>query len=221
MNKIPLILDSYRQLLKEVDDWFGACLHAGGSQLGCRSGCSACCRGLFDITLLDAWLLWSAYANLPVKVQQEVLGRCQPRLAELSERWPDLHQPYILNTLPEEDWLNMPEDDQTPCPLLDSNGRCLVYAARPITCRLHGLPNIDISGEDFDGVVCSLHDCNPNTLPNEILHWRFREVFVREAQLFRLFTAELVGAALPELDTFIPLALLSDYATTDWSRFKF
>lgn len=220
MQKLASTLLAYRQLLGEVDSWFTNCLQAGGSTLACRAGCSACCRALFDITLLDAWLLQEAFAGLPMVVQAQVLNRCQPRLPELLGRWPGLSNPYLLNGFPEEEWSAMPEEDPTPCPLLDENGCCLVYAARPLTCRLHGLPNIDVGGEDFDGTVCTLHAGNPLGLPERVLRWRFRQVFTQEVALFRDFTRELTGNSWTELDTFIPLALLADYAVVDWRNFK-
>ncbi|MBE0577685.1 MAG: YkgJ family cysteine cluster protein [Desulfuromonadales bacterium] len=220
MRKIASILHAYRQLLDEVDTWFTTCLQAGGSTLACRGGCSACCRGLFDITLLDAWLLKEAFANLTADTRTQVLIRCQSRLSDLLGRWPGLNNPYFLNALPEEEWLSMPEADQTPCPLLDENGYCLVYTARPLTCRLHGLPNIDVSGEDFDGTVCTLHAGNPLSLPERVLRWRFREVFTQEVDLFHRLTKELHGDSWTELDTFIPLALLADYTAVDWRKFK-
>lgn len=220
MQKRASTLQAYRQLLDEVDTWFTTCLQAGGSTLACRGGCSACCRGLFDITLLDAWQLKAAFAALPADIQVQVLMRCQPRLAELCKRWPELSSPYLLNALPEEEWTCMPEEDQTPCPLLDEKGYCLVYASRPLTCRLHGLPNIDVSGEDFDGTVCTQHAGDPMDLPERVLRWRFREVFTQEVSLFRAFTLDLTGGTQCELDTFIPLALLADYAAVDWHNLK-
>ena len=213
-------LTLYRQLYSEVDAWFSACLQAGGAALACHGGCSACCRGLFDITLLDAWLLKEAFAELPDAVRRRVLERCQPRLAELQQRWPELKNPYLLNALPEEEWSEMPEDDLTPCPLLDDSGFCLVYDSRPLTCRLHGLPNIDVSGEDFEGVFCTLHPGVPDDVPNHLLRWRFRDVFSTEVELFQRFTEELSGRPWQELDTFIPLALLADYDSVDWRRLK-
>jgi len=216
MQDLTITLNAYRQLLTEVDSWFTACLQTGGSTLACHTGCSACCRGLFDITLLDAWLLKEAFAKLAADVREQVLTRCQPRLAELCDRWPELSSPYFLNALPEGEWTSMSEEDQTPCPLLDENGYCLVYASRPLTCRLHGLPNIDISGEDFDGTVCTLHPGDPMELPEHVLRWQFREAFAQEVNLFRTFTKNLTGGAWHELDTFIPLALLADYAAVDW-----
>ena len=214
------VLDSCRRLYGEVDNWFAACLQAGGTTLACRGGCSSCCRGLFDITLLDAWLLKEAFAALPEATRNQVLARCRSRLVELQKQWPEITNPYLLNALPESEWQEMPEEDLTPCPLLDENGYCLVYDARPLTCRLHGLPNIDVSGEDFDGTLCTLHPGDPGSLPDEILHWRFRAVFVQEVELFNRFVRVLTGRSIPELDTFIPLALLADYDKVDWDRLE-
>jgi Fe-S-cluster containining protein len=216
MQKFVPTLDAYRQLLHEVDSWFTACLQAGGSTLACRSGCSACCRALFDITLLDAWLLKEAFSALAADTQAQILSRCRPRLTELRRRWPGLRAPYLLNAFPEEEWTAMSEDDPTPCPLLDANGCCLVYASRPLICRLHGLPNIDVSGEDFDGTVCTLHAGEPMDLPERVLRWRFRQVFTQEVDLLKAFTVDLTGDAQDGLDTFIPLALLADYTAVDW-----
>lgn len=209
-------VENYRRLLGEIDKWFENCLKAGGASLSCRSGCSACCRGLFDITLLDAWLLKRGFAGLSKEIQTQVLERCQSRLSELNKRWPNLRPPYRLNALPEEEWLMTPEDDQIPCPLLDEDGLCLIYAERPMVCRLHGLPNIDVSGEDFEGTVCSLHQKNPLSMPEDALHWHFRETFAEEVDILRTFTKALTGHAFLEFDTFIPLALLADYNDFDW-----
>lgn len=206
----------YRRLLGQVDVWFNRCLQAGGTTLSCQSGCSACCRGLFDITLLDAFLLKQAFAALPSSVRKSVLGQCRPRLTELQRRWPGLRPPYLLNDLPDQEWTDMPEDDEIPCPLLDDQGLCLVYDCRPLTCRLHGLPNIDYSGEDFEGTTCTLHKGSPLDLPEDILRWRFRDAFNEEIAIFRKFTEQLIGTPYSELDTFIPLALLADYDKVDW-----
>lgn len=55
--------------------------------------------------------------------------------------FPRLRQsPYL------DEWQESELDDLVtqfsglPCPALDSDGRCLVYASRPITCRMMGLP---------------------------------------------------------------------------------
>lgn len=37
-----------------------------------------------------------------------------------------------------------------PCPLLGEDGRCLVYAHRPLVCRLIGLPMLTDLGETLE-----------------------------------------------------------------------
>ena len=212
-------LEDYRALLEELDAWFAACLdRIEPGLIRCGAGCSACCRGLFDITLLDARLLQEGFRRLPEGVRGAVLSRARPRLVELAERWPGFGPPYLLNNLPDEEWTEMPEDDETPCPLLGDDGLCLVYAWRPMTCRLHGLPNIDISGESFADSWCSLNFVDRNPLEQPELRWGFRDNFTREILLFREFTRHLLGYPLNELDTFIPTALFIDFETIDWQR---
>jgi len=214
-----LILEEYRSLLEELDAWFAGCIDRSAPGLiRCGEGCSACCRGLFDITLLDARLLQEGFRSLPGAVRAAVLDRARPRLAELTARWPGFGPPYLLNDLPDEEWTEMPEGDETLCPLLGEGGRCLVYAWRPMTCRLHGLPNIDLSGESFADTWCSLNFIEDNPLERSELRWGFRDNFTREIVLFREFAKGLLGFPVNELDTFIPTALFIEFEATDWRR---
>lgn len=217
MDNLPSVLADYRRLLREIDCWFARCLAAAGAErIACRSGCHACCRGLFDITLLDAFLIREAVAALPADVREEALRRAAPRLPELKRLWPDLAPPYLLNQLPEEEWTEMPEDDERPCPLLGADGCCLIYQARPMTCRLHGLPHVDLSGEIFLDVWCSRNFTGENPLADPALRWSFRKAFTQEAALLQQLALLLTGLPRGEMDTFIPLALLADYETVDW-----
>ncbi len=210
------ILDEYRELLLTVDDWFDRCLQAAGCHIRCARGCSECCRGLFDITLLDAALLKSGFDRLPQERQKEVQAKAERQVARLQKGWPDFAPPYILNAMPDEQWTEMPEDDMTPCALLSDEGDCLVYADRPMTCRLHGLPNIDISGERFSDEWCTTNFRDADPLAMNELRWEFRAAFEKEIAFFGRFTSELLGAPRNELDTFIPAALLVDFDRFPW-----
>jgi Fe-S-cluster containining protein len=211
------IVTRYGRLLEEVDEWFGHAARLAGSDVSCRMGCSACCRGLFDITLLDACYLSKGFEQLDIISKKTVLARAEGRLLSLQSLWPEFKLPYILNYRPEEDWEElMPEEDETPCALLGDDGKCLVYNCRPMTCRLNGLPLIDISGEAFYDEWCTLNFIGKDPLNNENLRWKFRGHFQSELKLFHLFTEQLLGHPVNELDTFIPTALLIDFAQFDW-----
>jgi Fe-S-cluster containining protein len=215
------ILKKYAALLVSVDQWFAACVAHAGPEIACKTGCSECCRALFDITLLDALYLNSGFDRLDAEVKARVLGKAKERLLALQALWPDFDAPYILNFRPEEEWdILMPDDDETPCPLLGKDGKCLLYDFRPMTCRLHGLPLIDVSGELFYDEWCTLNFTRENPLVMVELRWEFNELFRKELVIFRELTFQLFKHRVNELDTFIPTALLIDFDHFPWQKWR-
>lgn len=202
----------YRQLIEGIDRWFSACSARFPDQIQCAAGCSACCRGLFEISLLDAALLQQGFQGLPRALRQTVLAKADARLKELRRQWPELQHPYILNRLPHRDWEEMPEDDLTPCPLLGANGACLIYAQRPLLCRLHGLPNIDYSGEIFMADFCTRNFPGVDAARIKELRYGFHTIYQREFELLGEFSELVLAERDLEIDTFIPLALLVDFS---------
>lgn len=211
------LLQQYRTLLETIDAWFAARQAEMPEAIRCLDGCSGCCRGLFDISLLDARLLRAGFDLLPADAQTAVRQRAQAQLAELQERWPGFASPFILNLMDDAAWVEMPEDDPAPCAFLDAGGRCLVYANRPMTCRLHGLPQIDLDGEIFLGEWCSRNFGGMNPLEIPALRADLRALFAREFELLQAFSVRLCGLSLRELDTLIPLAALLDFESFDWA----
>lgn len=207
----------YCELLEQVDRWFARCMETYPDKISCQSGCSSCCRSLFDITLLDAYFLKLGLDALPEQAREKVLQKCRERLRLMREQWPEFGHPYVLNYRPEEEWEDlMPDDDETPCVLLGEDGRCLVYANRPMTCRLHGIPLLDTDGEVMHDEWCTLNFVGEDPLVLEGLRAPFDEMIRREVALVRDFTGKLAGKRASELDTFIPTALLVDFDGFDW-----
>lgn len=216
-TSLDTILDGYGRLLATVDDWFARSIALDGKNIACTRGCSQCCRGLFDVTLLDALYLRRGFELLEPRLRQSAMARAGERLDRLREIWPDLEPPYMLNIRPEEDWdALMPDDDDTPCPLLGDDGLCLVYRYRPMTCRLHGIPLIDETGEIMHDEWCTMNYTAEDPLSSTDLRWEFRKCFREELTIFRVLTDLLMGKTLNELDTLIPLALLVDLKSFDW-----
>ena len=206
------ILDQYGSLLKEVDAWFAEASAAHPEQIRCGKGCSGCCRALFDITLLDALYLQQGVLKLSETVRERVLARAELRVAGIRAQWPEFAQPYLLNHRSEEEWQQlMPEDDETPCVLLDDTGHCLVYEYRPMTCRLHGLPLIDVGGELMHDEWCTENFQGLDPLELSGLEGEFDRFFREEVRLDRELSLLLSGKVIYELDTVIPAALLIDF----------
>lgn len=207
------ILDRYGVLLGEVDAWFRHCLELHPDLIACRNGCSECCRGLFDITLLDAFYLRRGFDKLSESLKTEIAQAASRRLAQLSLVNPAFIEPWLLNGIPEDDWdALMPEEDETPCLLLSENGGCLVYEYRPMTCRLNGIPLIDVSGEELFDEWCTLNFTGEDPRHLTDLRFGFTDLFTRELLLFRELVRHLTGSPRNEVDLFIPAAIVMDYS---------
>ena len=205
------LLDRYGALLGEVDSWFRRCLEKHPNLISCRSGCSECCRGLFDITLLDAFYLKRGFDKLPESIKVKNLKVASQRLEQLSLLNPDFVEPWFLNGIPEDDWdILMPEEDETPCLLLSEDGGCLVYEHRPMTCRLNGIPLIDISGEELFDEWCTLNFTEEDPRRLTELRFGFTDLFSRELLMFQKLVHHLTGSVRNEVDLFIPAALAMD-----------
>ncbi|GFO60091.1 hypothetical protein GMST_24160 [Geomonas silvestris] len=210
-------VQKYQELLQQIDRWFALSSERYPELIACQSGCSCCCRSLFDITMLDAYVLQCGFATLPAETRELVLAKCRARLELMREQWPEFRHPFVLNERLEEDWeALMPDEDETPCVLLDDNGRCLVYQNRPMTCRLHGLPLIDVTGEVLHDEWCTLNFTDSDPLELEGVRAPFDSMIRQEVALVRDFTQALLGQRISELDTFIPTALLVDFAGFNW-----
>jgi len=205
------LLDRYGMLLAEVDQWFASCQQMYPNLIVCGNGCSSCCRGLFDITLLDAFYLKSGLNLLAPEEQSAIKEKSLSRLNLIKSDHPGFYAPWLLNPLPEEEWEEiMPEDDETPCVLLSSQGQCLAYRYRPMTCRLNGIPLIDTSGEELFDDWCTMNFHHTNPAQFEELRHPFNELFAQELLLFRELTLRLYGTRISEIDTIIPAAILLD-----------
>lgn len=205
------LLDRYGALLGEVDAWFRRCLEQHPDLIACRGGCSECCRGLFDITLLDALYLKRGFDELHEPLKTELARGASRRLKQLSELNPAFVEPWLLNGIPEDEWdALMPEEDETPCLLLSEAGRCMVYDYRPMTCRLNGIPLIDVSGEELFDEWCTLNFTGEE--PRDLLDLRFgfTELFTRELLLFQELVHTMTGTVRNEVDLFIPAAVVME-----------
>ncbi|MGI9101656.1 MAG: YkgJ family cysteine cluster protein [Terriglobales bacterium] len=130
-----------RELVQIVDAALVDSARRSGAWLVCHVGCTQCCIGVFAISQLDAVRLQEGLAELerhdPERAQR-VRRRARGAVRHLRAGFPGDASTGILTERGKafEDYAN-----DEPCPVLDpKTGRCDLYTARPMTCRVFGPP---------------------------------------------------------------------------------
>jgi Fe-S-cluster containining protein len=115
-----------------------------GDWLVCKPGCTPCCIGVFAINQLDAARLQQGLQTLAAQDPERaasVRGRATESVNRLTAGFPGDASTGLLD--PSEEAAAIFEDfaNDEPCAALDPlTGRCDLYLARPMTCRVFGPP---------------------------------------------------------------------------------
>jgi Fe-S-cluster containining protein len=194
---------SDRQLVQIVDAATADAARRSGTWLHCAPGCTQCCIGVFAISQLDAARLRAGLAILETTDSERaaaVRGRAQDAVARLAPEFPGDPDTGILDAARADDFEDFANDE--PCPALDpATGLCDLYAARPITCRVFGLPLRTAEGLG----VCEL--CFVGA-PVEAI--AAAEVRLDTEQLEAVLNAQVEEAQGTDGSTVIAWALLAD-----------
>jgi hypothetical protein len=147
-------VEEYRKLLGQVDAWYRSVQERHPADVPCRKGCRDCCLGLFDVTLADRELLRLGMDAADPATRRDIEARALAILGELRKTHPALG-PDLGGFAEGEidalcDLLGPVE-----CPVLGPEGECRLYAYRPLTCRLSGVPVVDLSGKEIFPEGCS------------------------------------------------------------------
>ncbi len=130
----------YEAIVAEVDAIFERVHQEYADRVQCGVGCSDCCYALFDISLIEALYLNHKFLETYDGAAKSVIFdradksdrenyRLKRRVFKASEEGVPAAQ--IL-----EDIAKM----RLRCPLLNKEDKCDLYAYRPVTCRLYGIP---------------------------------------------------------------------------------
>jgi Fe-S-cluster containining protein len=111
----PALRATLVQLRSRVDAHFDAAVARTPAAFACRAGCDACCHQRFGVFAIEAAPLRDALARL-ARESPELRSRIRAQAREQQD-------PAVPDR----------------CPML-VDGRCAVYAERPMICRSHGLP---------------------------------------------------------------------------------
>jgi Fe-S-cluster containining protein len=158
--------DTLHSLFAAVDQAFMAVRQKHPEAIACAKGCADCCHAAFDVSLVEAVNLKDHIMRLDPALRERIGGAAQ----EAVRAWEGI---VASGT--------DPAVARIRCPLLDEQGLCLCYAARPVNCRTYGIPNV-IAGK---GHVCGLSGFEPGksypTVNLASLQGRLRDLSVRLA----------------------------------------
>ncbi len=130
------------RLVQIVDAATAEAARRAGAWVKCAPGCTQCCIGVFAISQLDAARLRTgleALAQSDPARAKAVRERVRQLIEHLAAEFPGDARTGILDPARADAFEDFGNDE--PCPALDpETGWCDLYAARPMTCRIFGLP---------------------------------------------------------------------------------
>lgn len=137
------IFARYAVLRDEADAVFARVAAQYPECVTCREGCSDCCHALFDLSLVEAMAVNAAFNTAfgHGRERSEILTRASEIDRALTRLKREMFRAEKDGESPEA-IMARAAALREPCPLLGPDDRCLLYAARPITCRLYGIPTV-------------------------------------------------------------------------------
>ena len=135
------VFERYEALAREADAAFARVREAHPQSVACHEGCSDCCHALFDLTLVEAAYLNAAFVKtFPSGPERSAILE---RAHDADRKIHTIKRRAFKAEQAGEDVgaiLAAVAGERARCPLLDGNERCVLYAVRPITCRVYGVP---------------------------------------------------------------------------------
>ena len=130
----------YEAQRAEADALFAAVRAKYPDLVVCREKCSGCCHALFDLTLIEALYLNRVFRERFTGVELfrllDAAGATDRQIAKVKRKvFKESQAGKESNEI-----LTEVAALSIRCPLLGADDRCMLYEARPITCRLYGVP---------------------------------------------------------------------------------
>jgi len=202
-QQISDILQEYRKLLNSIGNTFKKHMEEHPEDLACSKGCCDCCKGSFEISLLDALLVMDATTKL--HPDSETIEKAKLFSNSLSKSgWNFPHFYYQIEDV--EDQIDNTSLESTPCPLLDKNGLCKIYRNRPSICRFQG-----IKIEDPKTGIILEDECPNMSHDRKVVHFNLLKYDQTELDIFAKLCdviPDFKSYELSSWDTVISSALL-------------
>ncbi len=130
----------YESLAKAADDVFQNVKNQFPSCVSCQIACTACCYALFDVSLIEAIYINHRFlSSLAEKKRAAILEKANTADRQVHRIKRKAYKAFESGKS-EDKVLEDMAIEKVRCPVLNDQDECEIYAFRPITCRLYGIP---------------------------------------------------------------------------------
>lgn len=198
--------EQYENLAAKVDEAFKRVSDAHPDLVLCKPGCTDCCLALFDVTLVEALYLNHKFnENFSDDKRESMIEKANTTDRQIFK----LKRAAYQSTQNGEDENAVVEDmgkKRVPCPLLNDEKHCEMYAYRPLACRIYGVP-MAIGGT---GRTCGFSGFKKGesypTVNMDIIHNQLLTISTELA-----LSIESKHPGLAEMLVPVSMAILTDY----------
>jgi Fe-S-cluster containining protein len=132
------LFEPYDTLISQADMAFNRMKTDFPACVRCEPHCSDCCHAVFGLFLVEAAFLKHDFDQLDDSEKEAALRRSLEADREASALERTLQE---FGDDPEMRSYTMARA-RIRCPLLNDQDECIVYAYRPVTCRVYGIPTM-------------------------------------------------------------------------------
>jgi Fe-S-cluster containining protein len=146
------IFKKYEAFVKQIDEVFEKVRSDHPECVKCEVECADCCHAIFDLSLVEALYINRKFLDTLEDKKADILeeaNRIDRKLHQLKRK---AFKSVESGEKTEEQVLLEMAAERSRCPLLNKENCCDLYAFRPVTCRLYGIPT-SIGGR---GHTCGL-----------------------------------------------------------------
>ena len=145
MPELIPVFTAYEALVAEADAVFSRVNELHPDCVTCKPGCSDCCHATCDLSLVEAMYLNAKFGETfdfgPDRSRiLENAGDVDRKLTRMKREYFRELRDAKASQEAMDHIMEEAAKARIRCPLLNANDECSLYAYRPITCRLYGIP---------------------------------------------------------------------------------
>jgi Fe-S-cluster containining protein len=200
------LFTKYQKLVAMADAAFQRVNTEYPEEVKCTRRCADCCHALFDLSLIEALYINTVFnERFQGSEKAAILEKANAIDRKIYKMKRKAFKEFKTGKKEEHILADM-AIQRARCPLLGDDDLCILYDARPITCRFYGIPTA-IGGT---GHTCGLSGFKAGdkypTVNLDIIHQRLYEISSELVALLKARHVALVDMLIP-----LSMALLTTF----------